>query len=272
MRGTLKKILPTWFANILRFILKSYKCFKFKSKRLWYTIKMIFGGIIFTHLHKYYRNDDVKIKIPTTLTDYKFRGRFFYDTYEVEERQYLKKYITPNATVLELGSCIGFVSVFTNKLLNDPSKHVVVEANPYLIEHIKYNRDINNSKFQVFSGAISKKKKETFSVHNLIVGGSTKRETGHKIEVNCGTFKELKSRYNLNFDTLIMDIEGGELYISENFKSDLKTFKIIMMEIHPFMGILSIEEAKKCEDNFKSIGFELLERNKNVLIWKNTNE
>ncbi len=75
-------------------------------------------------------------------------------------------------------------------------------------------------------------------------------------------------KYNIEFDTLIMDIEGGELDIIRNFKENLSNFKRIFLEVHPFGGILTHAEVKTCEDILKRIGFSIIVRDGNFQIWE----
>jgi predicted O-methyltransferase YrrM len=48
--------------------------------------------------------------------------------------------LRPEERVLELGGCLGVVSCSINTLLRDPSRHVVVEANPKLLAYLYENR------------------------------------------------------------------------------------------------------------------------------------
>ena len=62
--------------------------------------------------------------------------------WEKEEITLLSKYIFPDDNVLEIGACIGALSVVTNDKLSKTSKHTVVEANPNLIKTIEKNKKI----------------------------------------------------------------------------------------------------------------------------------
>ena len=61
-------------------------------------------------------------------------------------------YVDPNLPVIEFGGCIGVISCLTNKKIKDKKKHIVVEAQPYLIETLKKNRNNNDCKlvYQLF--------------------------------------------------------------------------------------------------------------------------
>lgn len=229
--------------------------------------KLFLAGLYFIIFKRTYDNQGVKIHVPFYLTDFKFRERFILNQYEVEEAKYLDEYLPNDAKVLELGGCIGYVSCLINKILTDKTQQVTLEANPKLISWIKKNRDQNSCSYFVENSIISHKKENIFYFHNLIVGGSTKRKTANKITVKGVDIDFLKEKYNIEFDTLVMDIEGGELDLIKNFKESLSNFKRIFLEVHPFANILTEEEAKTCENILESIGFYLLLRDGNFQIW-----
>lgn len=230
--------------------------------------RMFVGGFYFTHFKKVYKNNNLVIHVPFDQTDYVFRGRFVFNSYEEEEARYLAQYLNPDAKVLELGACLGYVSCLTNQLLKDSDKHVVLEANPNLIPSITRNKQENACGFHIENVVISRQKSSDFYVHDLIVGGSSKRKTGNKIEVKGISFSALANMYGFEFDTLIMDIEGGELELLRNFKDDINKFDQIFVELHPFANILTHEEAQECENIFSALGFKIIVRDGNFQIWK----
>jgi len=231
-------------------------------------LRMFVGGFYFTHFKKVYKKNNLVIHIPFDLTDYEFRGRFVFNSYEEEEARHLAQHLRPDAGVLELGACLGYVSCLTNQLLNDKTRHVVLEANPNLIPSIERNKMENNAGFHIENVVISKQNTNDFYVHDLIVGGSSKRKTGNKITVTGTDFRKLTKKYGFEFDTLIMDIEGGELDLLRNFKDDIAKFDQIFVELHPFANILTHEEAQECESILSSLGFNLIVGDGNFQIWK----
>ncbi|MBT8184700.1 MAG: FkbM family methyltransferase [Eudoraea sp.] len=226
------------------------------------------AGIYFTLFKKVFTRNGITIHIPFHMTDIPFRGRFVQNKYEKEEATHLARYLEPQDKVLELGSCLGYVSCLTNKLLHNKEEHVVVEANPKLIPWIQKNKLENNCHFKIEHCIISPEKKNEFYIHELIVGGSTRRKTMHKIEVKGTTFSELEEKYATDFDTLIMDIEGGELDLLRNHNKEISKFRKIFYEVHPFANILTREEALECETILTGMGFQLVLRDGNFQVWK----
>ncbi len=229
---------------------------------------MFLGGVYFTYIKKVYRKNELTIHVPFDQTDYIFRGRFVFNSYEEEEARYLSEYLKPNSKVLELGSCLGYVSCLTNKLLQNATQHVVLEANPKLIPWIEKNKKENDCGFHIENIIISKNSENDFYIHDLIVGGSSKRKTADKITIKGTNFDGLTRKYGFEFDTLVMDIEGGELALLRNFKEAISKFGQIFIELHPFANILTADEAQECEDILASLGFKRVLRDGNFHIWE----
>ncbi|MBD0403393.1 FkbM family methyltransferase [Flammeovirga sp. EKP202] len=219
-------------------------------------IKQFFAGFIFDFIQKEFRTNGNVYTIPKELTSRFFRGAFTLGWYEKQEREFIPKYLDKNASVLELGGCIGVVSCVINGVLNERNKHVTVEANPFLIQHLEHNKERNHCGFHVENRIVAKAKTVTFNIQKSIVQGSANIESAQKVEVEGITPEELEKKYNLKFDTLIMDIEGGELQFFRDFQPFLKTLKSIYFEIHPFENILTLEEAEECESILKALGFQ----------------
>ena len=232
-----------------------------------YNQKLFLAGAYLSLFKKKAVLDGATFHIPFDKTDIQFRGRFALDTYEKDERRFLKSHLDRDATVLELGACLGVVACITNKLLDNKNKHVVVEANPEMIEWIERNRAENNGGFQVEHCMVTNQKENEFYIHDLIVGGSAMRKTPKKVTVPGKTIEELEKDHRLKFDTLIMDIEGGEVQFIEENKEKLKQFRKIFMEVHTFDNILTEEQVQEAENTLKEIGFELLIRSGCFQLW-----
>lgn len=149
--------------------------------------------------------------IPFDQTDLKFRGQFPINFYERQERKYLKQFLPPSATVLELGACLGVVSCITNRMLANPAQHVVVEANPDVIPVIQENKSRNNCSFHIEHCMLSNEPVNEFFIGKSLLTSSVRRQGIEKILVPGKTLSDLEKQYGLSFDVLMMDIEGGEL-------------------------------------------------------------
>lgn len=212
-----------------------------------------FFGAIFKYFYSKYSIEDVKIDIGKDLFPVHLQSRFFFKTYEEQEISLVKKYIKGNESILELGACIGVVSCLTNKRLNNPKQHVVVEANSDLIPILKSNRDINNCSFKILNAVVSNKEKVTFYTYGSALAGSIveqKKQHGNnraykKLQIDSYSPKQIERKTGVIFDTLIMDIEGGELELIETFKDWIFNLKILMIEFHPNI-IDDVEKINHC--------------------------
>lgn len=220
-----------------------------------WNLKLLLAGWYFTLFEKTYKVDGLDLVVPFDMTDIRFRGYFPIDFYEKQERLYLKRYLPKDATVLELGACLGIISCITNRLLEHPDRHVVVEANPALIPVIQTNQSRNQCQFKIEHCMISERKTNEFFIGQSILMSSNRRQTTRKVVVEGRTIAELEQKHGLRFDALFMDIEGGELAVLRENKAKLPDFRVVFLETHPHPEILSPEELAECAQIFAEAGF-----------------
>ena len=221
-------------------------------------------GLLYSILNNVYKTDGCRFYYPKNITSLGFRSRFFFDIYEKEERELIKKYISEEDRILELGGCIGVVSCIANRLLKDPYSHVVVEANPELIPTLNKNKELNNAGFIIEHCIIGSSRYSDFFVHELIVGGSRDRKTKRKTEIVSRSLNELLDKHG-DFSVLLIDIEGGEYdFIMENIET-IRNFSKIIIELHDFIiGIKKVEELKEILQN---LGFSFKENIGDCEVW-----
>lgn len=145
---------------------------------------------------------------------------------EVPEQKMSIRYLKGNEKVLEIGGNIGRNSLVISKILNDDKKLVVLECDEDTSLQLKENRDLNNCNFNIENSALSKmrliqKGWDTMPSEVLI--------DGYKW-VNTIEFDELKLKYNIEFDTLVLDCEGAFYYILQDFPDILTNINLIIME------------------------------------------
>lgn len=144
---------------------------------------------------------------------------------EYPEQLMSVKYLTRNKKVLEIGGNIGRNSLIIASIV-DNNNFVSLECDTEISKHLIENRDTNNLSFVVENSALSKRK--------LIQKGwdtkpSEVLEDGYK-EVNTITYDELMNKYNIKFDTLVLDCEGAFYYILMDMPEILNNIKLIIME------------------------------------------
>jgi len=176
-----------------------------------------------------------QIESPKKINKYFFANlnskfnSFIQEKYEFKEKQLVEKYLSPDDIVLELGGCIGVISLLINKILNNKLNHVVLEIDKINLKFLKLNRQNNNANFKIIHGVLSNQDNLYYKQSHSFWGGKvSKKENSNPIE--SYSLKELELKSNLKFNTLVMDIEGGEVEIINEI--DLSQFKKILFEIH----------------------------------------
>ena len=170
--------------------------------------------------------------------------------YEKAERIALKQFLDSSLPVIEFGGAMGVVSCITNKMLNNPSSHVVVEANPNLISILKKNRDDNGCKFEVINAMVGYGNDQSaFRINQEDFLASTSVEilnkekediTPHLI-IPTVSLRSILEQFKFDSCTLICDIEGSEAELIQHESAILKQrVKTIIIEVHKW----SLGEAK----------------------------
>ena len=128
--------------------------------------------------------------------------------WENREQIHAKEFIQPDDVVLELGARYGSVSVVINRKLNNPLNHVAVDPDDRIWECLERNRSINNCKFHILKGCISRKPVALAEL-DICYGYCTKSvPTSEPTSVKSYTLEEVQEMYGLKFTTLVADCEG----------------------------------------------------------------
>lgn len=148
--------------------------------------------------------------------------------YELPEQKMVVRYLTGKEKVLEIGANIGRNSLVIASILgNDNQRNFVsLESDINIANQLTHNRELNNFNFHIESSALSNRK--------LIQKGwdtkpSETLEEGFTL-VKTITLAELKNKYNIEFDTLVLDCEGAFYYILMDMPELLNNINLIIME------------------------------------------
>jgi len=144
---------------------------------------------------------------------------------EFPEQKMAMKYLKGNEKVLEIGGNIGRNSCVISRILNH-SDFVSLECDSAIAEQLIENRDLNKLTFHVENAALSKrtliqKGWDTIPSDTLLEGYTW---------VPSITLDELNQKYNIAFDTLVLDCEGAFYYILLDMPELLDNIKLILME------------------------------------------
>jgi FkbM family methyltransferase len=188
--------------------------------------------------------------------------------YEKPEREAVLHYLQPQWSVIELGGCIGVVSCITNKLLENPANHLVLEVNPLVLPFLKSNRDANGCAFQILDKALAYDS-ETVTFKPLSdFWGNSLYHAGEQppVTVKTTTLENLLQEHHFGSFALICDIEGQEFDLISREPETIRKAELIVLEVHP--QILGDEKVEFLLSTLKDLGFGILSHSKNVITFR----
>lgn len=173
----------------------------------------------------------VKLNINHPSISNELRKFFYNESYEGSEIRVLKKVLTKNDKVLEIGAGIGFISTYCSKQIG--SENVVAyEANPKMVEKIKETYQENDIKPTINNIILSNENSEMsfYLEKNFWSSSMVKRnEDAKEIKVKTKNINNEISKYKSTF--LIIDIEGGEEHLIPII--DFNAINKVLIELHP---------------------------------------
>lgn len=193
---------------------------------------------------------------PPSAFPFLTRSMLLFDVYEKSERELVDCYLTEDDSVLELGACLGVMGVCVSKRIKRDNKHLVVEANPFLIPYLYQNRKQNGGNFQILHGLVGD---GMFGEINLgdtaltTTSYDAPTDTSSTFQVPTVDIDSLQKKYG-RFDSLIMDIEGSELDLIRNHLKDFEGFKKLIIEFHP--EVYGTKAQNYLSELLGSIGFD----------------
>lgn len=176
--------------------------------------------------------------------------------YECEDARLCQKLFTADDRVLELGSAIGFLSLYCTKILRVKA-FAMVEANPNLADNIAENFALNATPQPplILAAAGASDGQATFNISRDYYSSGLNQNIDNctSVTVEQLTIPSLISRLDFVPNALIMDIEGSEVDIPIDH---LALFDKIVMELHGrFVGNDKIERFIR---NLEAAGFRKL--------------
>ena len=183
-------------------------------------------------------DETAEITINTLTNDITYNTHIIYDIHlnlkikygtfneELPEQKMAAKYLKGKEKVLEIGGNIGRNSLIIASILENSSNLVSLESDVNIAKLLTENREFNNLNFNIESSALSNRK--------LIQKGwdtvpSDILKDGYSW-VNTITLENLKNKYNIEFDTLVLDCEGAFYYILMDMPEILTGINLIIME------------------------------------------
>lgn len=175
-------------------------------------------------------SSSVNLHIEKRLSSIQSQLKIHYGDFneELPEQRMAVRYLTGNEKVLEIGSNIGRNSLVIAHILAEKNNHnlVTLESSEYIANQLRENKELNNATFQIESSALSKR--------SLIQSGWNTVESEIVLQgyqkVKTITLEELRKKYPIDFDTLILDCEGAFYYILMDMPEILDNINLIIME------------------------------------------
>jgi FkbM family methyltransferase len=186
--------------------------------------------------------------------------------YEAPERRLVARHIKRSLPVVELGGSMGVVACVTNKLLKDPTAHVVIEANPLAVPVLELNKKLNRSQFEIVNQAIAYGATSvTFHPSSKLCESSiTIAGDQPAVSVQATQLSELVRQRGFSRFNLVCDIEGLEYELVCHEPEALKNAEIIIMETHSrFIGE---EKTSFAMSRLEQLGFRIVEKTGFVVV------
>lgn len=189
---------------------------------------------------------DIKDKVTTMHSKLHLKYGSFSD--EFPEQMMVTRYLTGNEKVLEIGGNIGRNSLIIGSILgNNQNQLVVMECDEDISKQLEENRELNHFNFKIENSALSKRR--------LIQKGWDTMESNILLDeykwVKTITLDELKLKYQIDFDTLVLDCEGAFYYILMDMPEILQNIQTIIIEndYHNIVHKIYVDNVLK-ENNF----------------------
>ena len=150
---------------------------------------------------------------------------------ELHETLMASHWLKGHEKVLEIGGNIGRNSLIIGKILQDSRNLVTMECGQNFADQLEINRDTNNLHFHIEKSALSKRKliQKAWTVFE-----SNDEDLAEGYErVKTITLPELRAKYPIEFDTLVLDCEGAFYTIVLDYPEILDNINYL----HPFREV-----------------------------------
>lgn len=187
---------------------------------------------------------------------------------ELIEQLLCLKYIKPTSKILEIGANVGRVSLILSTILNDSKNLVSLECCLDTFMKLVLNKNINNYEFNCEKAVLTEQDLYisvladsifacplTLDEYNKVIDKEMDKDKCLYKKLKKISYSELEQKYNINFDTLVIDCEGSFYYILNDFPNILENINLIIIE----NDFKSIEHYNYVKDKFISGGFENIE-------------
>ena len=165
---------------------------------------------------------------------------------EFPEQKMAVRFLDASSKVLEIGGNVGRNSLILASI-TDQSSLVTLESDPTIARFLEENRDANQMTFHIEPSALSlrpliQKGWDTI-VSDVVLDGYKKIDTI--------TLDELRAKYHIPFNTLVLDCEGAFYYILHDMPAILDGIQTIVMENDYY----TVSHKEYIDETLRSKGF-----------------
>lgn len=146
-------------------------------------------------------------------------------TQEFPEQGMAMRFLTGNMKVLEIGANVGRNSLMIQSILSNPD-FVTLESDAGIASQLQENRDANDMYFHIEASALSKRKLIQRGWDTIV--SDVILPDYHAVQTI--TLDELRDKYRIAFDTLVLDCEGAFYYILTDMPDILDNINLVIME------------------------------------------
>jgi len=149
-----------------------------------------------------------------------------YDSFnnKVPEQKMIVKGLQGNEKVLEIGGGVGVKSLIIASRVNQ-ANFVTLESNPLRLSKLVENKDLNSFHFHAENSALSTR---TLIYQDYQTIPSTELLENTQW-VNIVTWTDLQNKYSIEFDTLVVNCNGGFYHTLMDMPEMLTNIQLIMM-------------------------------------------
>jgi len=223
--------------------------------RWWRKTAPWYAGKAMNALRWRIRIDGRPFDLPPTTSSF-LSGQAWLGIYETSERYAVARFLPRTLPVVELGGSAGIVACLTNRLLADPTRHVVVEANPNVVPILERNRQANGCRFQILHAAVAYGAESiAFGVADDFLASSlTAPADGNRVTVPATSLAKIVADAGYDRCSVVCDIEGAEVALLKN-ESDLfkRVVETLLIEVHP--SIVGRGTVSWLETQLDALGF-----------------